>query len=152
MSHSDQESSSVEEYQPETLAEYLKRQKEKFLLRTKAVKEDPEERSESPVRDHPPPVRQPRYVPPKARTAGIPKGFARSTCELGHTCKNALCYTHTSIPGCVWDRKKFPKPYVPINNHNNLKKFEVYTAVQELQDLEREKEARRQLKALKKQK
>lgn len=147
MSSNSQESSSSDEFQPETVAEYLQRKKVKFLSRVPPVKEESQERSDSPVRAHPPPVKSRKYVPPSAREAGIPKGFKRSTCDLGHPCHNALCYTHTSIRGCVWDRKKYPKPYIPSNN--NVKKFDVYSAVQEVEDLRREAKARRQVKALK---
>jgi len=130
-------SSSSEEFHPETVDEYLQRKKQKFIQRNKVI-EDIQERSDSPVRSHPPPVKKTKYEPPSARDASIPKGFKRSTCPLGHTCKNALCYSHVSIKGCVWDRKKFEKPYIPPYNN--------------LADLEREKKARRQVKALKKQK
>lgn len=142
----------------ETLSQYLKRKENKFRRNLRPVKEEEEEdeRSESPVRkEHPPPEKKKsgthdNYVPPSPRDAGIPKGFKRSTCELGHPCKNALCYAHTTIPGCVWDRKKYPKPYIPP--HNNIKKFDVYSAVQHVEDIERERKARRQVKTLKKQK
>lgn len=159
MSSSSYEEEDNVSHREETLAEYLSRKKNKYQQKLEPVreeKEEEEERSESPVRkEHPPPKKtkkfvEKEYTPPSARSAGIPKGFKRSTCDLGHPCKNALCYVHTTIKGCVWDRKKYPKPYIPPNN--NITKFDVYSAVQQLQDNERERKARHQVKALKKQK
>lgn len=42
-----------------------------------------------------------------------PIGFRRSVCGLGHACQNPECYTNIVDTTIMWDKKRFPKPYVP---------------------------------------
>lgn len=60
-------------------------------------------------------VKREEYIPPDPRKAATPHGWQRSECQAGHPCRTALCYTHKTIRGAVWDRSCYPKPYFPTH-------------------------------------
>lgn len=57
------------------------------------------------------PVKKHKYVPDKRNSPTKPPvGYRRSTCLLGHFCRNEMCYQGIDDPDMVWDRNLYQHP------------------------------------------